>query len=442
MKSILNKFKLYGNKIALIDRTNETSYWELYHKVKIAQARLIDKSMNQKVILLKGDFDLNTIIFFIAAILEKNIVLPISSSIVDVQEIKEIIRIDYFYDALEDTLVKKDNANLNRKNLVKDLIKSNEGGIIFFSSGTTGKPKAIVHSAAKLFKKYEKSGKQFRTLAFLLFDHIAGIDTLMYTLSAGGTLITLRDRKPETVINTLRNTDVEVFPTSPSYLNIILLSDNFDMKILSSLKIITFGSERMPESTLNRLQKIIPSRVKLIQKYGITEIGSPVTKNKPDNPLWIKFKEGLIEYKIIDDVLWIKSESSMMGYLFNDKEVPFDGWFNTEDKVEVDGDWIKILGRVTDIINIGGQKVYPSEIESVLLELENIKDAIVFGVDNPIMGQVVATKIILNVKEDLKHIKQKIRKYCNNKLDSYKIPVYIEIIEGKSISERFKKIRK
>lgn len=442
MNEILNRFKQYENKIALIDKDEEQSYFDLFNEIKEVQARLAAKSISKKVILLKGDFDLNSISFFIAAILQKNIVLPLSSSIVNEQEIKKILKLDYTYDASEDRLTEVENRISNHKSLIQNLRKSNEGGIIFFSSGTTGKPKAIVHSAAKLFKKYEKSVKQFRTLAFLLFDHIAGIDTLMYTLSAGGTLITLIDRKPETVIDTLQKKNVEVLPTSPSYLNLLMLSDNFDINNLPSLKIITFGSERMPQSTLNRLQKMIPSRIKLIQKYGITEIGSPVTKNKPDNPLWIKFKEGLIEYKIVEDVLWVKSDSSMLGYLYEDKEIPFDGWFNTEDKVETNGEWIKILGRVTDIINVGGQKVYPSEVESVLLEVDNIKDAVVYGVENPLMGQVVAAKVALCFKEDLKVIKQRIQKHCKGNLDSYKVPVYIEIMDENSISERFKKFRK
>ena len=69
----------------------------------------------------------------------------------------------------------------------------------------------------------------------------------------------------------------------------------------------------------------------------------------------------------------------MLGYLNAPQPFDEDGWFNTQDKVEQDGEWIKILGRVTDIINVGGQKVYPAEIESALLELDEITDATVFS---------------------------------------------------------------
>jgi len=131
----------------------------------------------------------------------------------------------------------------------------------------------------------------------------------------------------------------------------------------------------------------------------------------------------------------------MLGYL--NAPSPFDenGWFNTQDKVEVDGEWIKILGRETDIINVGGQKVYPVEVESILLEMDNIIDVTVYSKKNPIMGNVVAAKINLHNEESSVELKKRIRKYCKDKLESYKIPIYIEITREKQISGRFKKIR-
>ena len=70
-----------------------------------------------------------------------------------------------------------------------------------------------------------------------------------------------------------------------------------------------------------------------------------------------------------------------------------DGWFNTGDSVEVDGEWLRILGRKSEIINVGGEKVYPAEVENVLHEVENIRDAAVIGRANPISGQVVLARV-------------------------------------------------
>ena len=89
---------------------------------------------------------------------------------------------------------------------------------------------------------------------------------------------------------------------------------------------------------------------------------------------------------------------------------------NTQDRVEVDGDYMKILGRVTDIINVGGQKVYPSEIEDIVLTVPNISDVAVYGESNPLLGQIVVAKITLLEPEALSTIKHRIRKACQEQL--------------------------
>jgi acyl-coenzyme A synthetase/AMP-(fatty) acid ligase len=132
----------------------------------------------------------------------------------------------------------------------------------------------------------------------------------------------------------------------------------------------------------------------------------------------------------------------MLGYL--NAPSPFDnnGWFNTEDRVEKDGDWIRILGRDIDIINVGGQKVYPSEVESVLLDMDNIIDASVFPMPNPIMGNIVGVKINIQNPESIESIKRRIRKHCKDRMQSFKIPAHIEIVKQSQVSDRFKKVRK
>jgi acyl-CoA synthetase (AMP-forming)/AMP-acid ligase II len=109
--------------------------------------------------------------------------------------------------------------------------------------------------------------------------------------------------------------------------------------------------------------------------------------------------------------------------------------------VEVDGEWIKILGRVTDIINVGGQKVYPAEVESVLLEIDNVKEVSVFSKDNPIMGKVVGARFNLFNDESVSSFKKRVRQYCKDKLESFKIPVHIEVTKENQVSDRFKKVR-
>jgi acyl-CoA synthetase (AMP-forming)/AMP-acid ligase II len=144
----------------------------------------------------------------------------------------------------------------------------------------------------------------------------------------------------------------------------------------------------------------------------------------------------------VDGVLWIKSDYAMVGYL--NAPSPFDeeGWFNTQDLVEIDGDWLRILGRDSDLINVAGQKVYPAEVEQAILELPNIRDVAVHGESNPLLGQAVVAKISTIDPEPASALKQRIRQACADRLASYMLPTKVVIAnEDEFYSARLKKKR-
>jgi len=144
---------------------------------------------------------------------------------------------------------------------------------------------------------------------------------------------------------------------------------------------------------------------------------------------------------VVDGVLWIRSDTAMLGYLNAPSPFDEDGWYNTHDAVEVDGPYIRILGRTNESINVGGQKVYPSEVESTLLELDNVCDATVRGEANPVTGQVVVARVTLAQAEDQESLERRVRRFCRSRLAAYKVPVAVEIVEGDHHSQRFKKVR-
>jgi acyl-CoA synthetase (AMP-forming)/AMP-acid ligase II len=147
------------------------------------------------------------------------------------------------------------------------------------------------------------------------------------------------------------------------------------------------------------------------------------------------------ETKVVDHVLWIRSESAMLGYLNAPSPFDSEGWFNTQDVVDVDGEYLRILGRQTEIINIGGEKVYPAEVEGVLLGMDHVADVAVRGERNLIMGQVVLARLTLLRPEGLDSLKRRVREYCRDKLPRYAIPARIEISDQLQSGPRFKKIR-
>jgi acyl-CoA synthetase (AMP-forming)/AMP-acid ligase II len=119
-----------------------------------------------------------------------------------------------------------------------------------------------------------------------------------------------------------------------------------------------------------------------------------------------------------------------------------DGWFKTGDLVGVaENNYLKIVGRNKEIINVGGEKVLPIEIESTILEIKEVVDVIVYGEKNAIIGQSVVANVVIQQGIDKNKIKKVIRKYCSQKLDNYKIPSKINIVDNIDFGDRFKKIR-
>ena len=138
----------------------------------------------------------------------------------------------------------------------------------------------------------------------------------------------------------------------------------------------------MPASTLAAIREALP-RVRFKQTYGLSELGILPTQSRDSGSLWLKLGNAGFEHKIVDGILWLKSDTAMLGYLNAPSPFDQDGWFNTQDLVEVDGDYVRILGRKSELINVGGEKVHPTEIENVLLQLDNVRDVTVCGKAQP-----------------------------------------------------------
>ncbi|MBO9553669.1 fatty acid--CoA ligase family protein [Cellulomonas sp.] len=313
-------------------------------------------------------------------------------------------------------------------------------GLVLFSSGTTGRSKASVLDLTRILERYVADRPAQRILSFLNLDHIGGINTLLHTLGSGGTVVTVPDRTPDEVLATIERHRVNVLPTTPTFLTMLLISGAVDRYDLSSLTHITYGTEPMPAQTLRRLAEALPD-VTLKQTYGLSELGILATKSRGNDSLWVKLGGEGFDYKILDGVLWIRSRMAMLGYLNADAPFDEDGYFNTQDAVRVDGEYLQILGRKSEIINVAGEKVYPNEVESVLLELDNVLDVTVSGLPSPVTGQVVQAGLLLAEPEDPRALRRRVDAHCRNRLEPFKIPAKIVVTEGAHHSERFKKVR-
>ncbi len=325
--------------------------------------------------------------------------------------------------------------------LISALRNRRHPGLILFSSGSTGPRKAVVHDMELLVRKYLKPRHCYRTLAFLVFDHIGGIDTLLYNLSNGSCLVAVADRSPDTVCAAIAAHRVEVLPVSPTFLNLLLLSGANEQHDLSSLRIITYGAEVMQESTLARLRAAFPNAV-LTQKYGTTEIGTMRSQSRSSGSLWVKLGGEGYEARVVEGLLEVKAESAMMGYMNGASPFSTDGWFRTGDAVDVDGEWFRFLGRKSEVINVGGEKVYPSEVEGVLQEMDGVEEVAVVGEPNVITGEIVVAKVKLRTGETAAAFRKRVWDHCRGRLPRHKIPQKVTLLERLQGDTHFKKMRR
>jgi len=292
-----------------------------------------------------------------------------------------------------------------------------------------------------LLEKFRTPRPPMRSLTFLLLDHIGGVNRFFHVISNGGVLVSTSDRTPSGVFKAVEQAKAELLPVSPTFLNLCLLTKEYKNYDISSLQKITYGTEPMPQSTLDALTEEFP-HLTLQQTYGLTEVGIMRSKSKADGSLWVRVGGQGYETKIVNGKLWVKSESAMLGYLNAPHPFDDDGWFNTHDIVELDADFMRFKGRDSDIINVGGEKVFPAEVESLLLTLDNIKDATVRGEKNCLVGQVVVATVNLVEPENPRELKKRIRRGLKNRTADFKIPHKVIVAEDEQFNERFKRMRR
>jgi len=442
MSFILEKFKSFNSKNAIVFEDRIYSYKEFVKQIKDYKDILDKHNISSKVVVILGDYSFYNLALFFALYENKNIIVPITSNIKKVQD-------DFIEESFCEIIIKTDEKNLliqNLKttfshNMIDNLREKNSSGLILFSSGSTGKPKAMVHNLDTLIDSFkDKKEKSMNMLVFLMFDHIGGLNTVFNALCMGACLIIPKIKDAKTICELIEKYKIMVLPSSPTFLNLILISEEYKNYDLSSLRMITYGTETMPQSLLLKLKEVFP-KVKFLQTFGTSETGISTTSSKSSNSLFMKLEDINGEYKIVENELWLRSKTQVLGYLNASMDsFTSDGWFKTGDLVEVDGEYIKIIGRAKEVINVGGQKVLLSEIESIILEMEEISDCMVYAEQNAITGQTVVCDVVLNKK--IENIKKRVRVFCKDRLDAYKIPTKVNVVDKTNFSDRFKKIRR
>lgn len=429
-----------SESVAIIDGGRSYSYKELIERINFFKDVIKVKSIEKTTIIIHGTASFDRIALLLALSTSKCCIVPVVPT--TKEELNTKIRISnaewIITESLQFQRIERRNCSID---LIEPILNKGNSALIIFSSGSTGEPKAILHDFSNLLANYQSNKR--RNLIFavlLLFDHIGGINSILNVLGQNATMVLPGTKSPKGLAEAISKYQINVLPASPTYLNLMMLEGAFQEYSMKSLRLVTYGTEPMSHELLLRLNKALP-RVKFLQTFGTSETGIISTKSVSSDSLLIRFDDPKQQVKVVNEELWIKSDLRAIGYINSDEDrFDKDGWFKTGDMVkEIEKGIYQIIGRKSKIINVGGLKVFPAEVENIISQLEWIDDCTVYGVSSPITGQVVHARVVTRRNESKSTLRKEIKSHCIKLIESFKVPVKILFEEKINYSARFKK---
>jgi long-chain acyl-CoA synthetase len=474
----------YPNKIALKDGEKFITYQEMATRIE-----QLASGLQKECQVLKGDLVallmVNSIEFclsFYAALYLGAIVLPLSTKLKSteldfmledakpkvlianpewLQNIKSTISRPEF---LVVTSPNKTNNNLNGNvsntkpfnSLVsKDRINpvpvsAEDGAVIMYTSGTTGKPKGAYLTHFNLLQgvvSYQHTLKLTSadsTLICVPIFHITGLTALfLLFMHLGGTVHLLPYFNAKKTLDILATEQVTFFHAAPT-VYIMLLAHGSGRYQLNALRKAACGGGAISGETISKLKKWLP-QLEFHTVYGLTESSSPAILFPGDVATSSKIGSSGIpipvtDCKIIDEdgreiidedragELCIRGPQVIQKYWNNANSKAFDhGWFKTGDIAMIDCEgYVYIQDRIKDMINRGGEKVYSLEVENVIFCHPKVKEVAVIGAADQTYGEVVRAVVVLTEPDSVSA--EEIKQWVRNRLAKYKTPSYIDFV--------------
>lgn len=329
--------------------------------------------------------------------------------------------------------------------------ESKDTAVIFYTSGTTGEPKAVPLTHENLYTSINSCVDHIGTLTdddvflnalpnFNAFGFVCGF--LMPLVKSTSQVLLPTFMPPEAAMDAMRNASVTIVPAVPTIISLLLGTVARGITPPKSLRYILSGGDRLPLDFDKRSQEYLG--VPVIEGYGLTEASSVVSiapgiENRKAGSVGtllscveaeIRSDEGKVLPAGSEGHLWIRGDNVAKCYYRNPKLTAkrfVDGWFDTCDIARFDEEgYLYLVGRKTEVIFVGGFKVYAQEVEKVLLEHPSVTEAAVIGVPRSISGEIVKAFVVL--KKDEKVTSKDLLEHCRKKLSYYKVPRIINFL--------------
>jgi acyl-coenzyme A synthetase/AMP-(fatty) acid ligase len=320
--------------------------------------------------------------------------------------------------------------------------------IHMMTSGTTGRPKVAVHDLSALLSKVRGAAdlpqnREGRWLLTYQPTGFAGMQVQLTAVMSRGLIVAPEERTPQGFLAAARDNDVTQISATPTFWRAFLMAA---APGTLKLKQITLGGEAVDQSTLDRL-KAAYSDARITHIYASTEAGVvfAVHDGREGFPAeWLDRPaadmKGGAQLRVRDGFLQIRTPNAMRGYVTESAQpILDDGWLSTADRIEIRDGRAYMLGRQDSTINVGGSKVYPLGVETVLLGDPGVREARVYGTPNPVTGQLVAADVVLAEGEDPNAARPRILAMCREKLAGYQVPRILKFVEAIEVKASGKK---
>lgn len=292
--------------------------------------------------------------------------------------------------------------------------------ITLFTSGTTGQPKKVIHTVSTLTRSVRIGGKYQGQIWAYAYNptHMAGLQVFFQAFENLNTIINVFNRQRSEVYELISKYQVTHISATPTFYRLLL---PYEIAYDSVVR-VTLGGEKSDQHLYDNIVKIFPS-AKINNVYASTEAGSLFAAKGDSFQIPEKIRD---MFAVVDDELLI--HKSLLG---RSDSFKFEGdYYHTGDLIE----WLdkeqglfRFKSRKNELINVGGYKVNPGEVENVLLSIEGVKQVLVYGKANSVLGNVLCADIQLEEGAALSNVD--IKKALASQLQDFKIPRRIKFVE-------------
>ena len=308
--------------------------------------------------------------------------------------------------------------------IVED-IQNSTSEITIFTSGTTGQPKKVLHTVATLTRSVRTGERYVGQIWAYAYNptHMAGLQVFFQAFENLNTLVNVFNKQRSEVYELINKHNITHISATPTFYRLLL---PFEQEYKTVVR-VTLGGEKSDSHLYENIKKIFPE-AKINNVYASTEAGSLFAAKGDCFQIPEKIRD---KFEVVDDELLI--HKSLLG---KSDSFKFEGdYYHSGDLIE----WVdkesglfRFKSRKNELINVGGYKVNPGEVENILLSIDGVKQVLVYGKANSILGNVLCADIQLEDGVALTDVE--IKKALRSQLQDFKIPRRIKFVEQMSLT--------